>query len=144
MFLALIAAIPLHLAAAGAALPATGTNDRTDTQKHSLQHVSAYDSPNFDSQAERGLLEKANTDRERAGLSPLRMDDTLVRAAREHAAEMAAHGKIAHQFPGEAAPSERIVAVSTLHLSRVGENVAVAESVEEAHSALMASPPHRD
>jgi hypothetical protein len=31
-----------------------------------------------------------------------------------------------------------------LHLEREGENVAMAGNTEEAHEALMASPPHRD
>jgi uncharacterized protein YkwD len=139
MFLALIAAIPLHLAAAGAALPAAA-----DTAPNSSwQQVSPYDSPNYDSQAEHELLDKANADRARAGLPPLKMDESLVRAARAHAAMMAAQKHISHQFSGEPSPSDRIAAVSSLHLQRTGENVAVAPNVEEAHDALMASPPHR-
>ena len=140
MFLALIAAIPLHLAAAGAALPAAA-----DTAPNSSwQQVSPYDAPNYDSQAEHELLEKANADRARAGLSPLKMEESLVRAARAHAARMAAQKHISHQFSGEPSPSDRIAAVSSLHLQRTGENVAVASNVEDAHDALMASPPHRD
>src|SRR6059058_4162747 len=140
MFLALIASIPLHLAAVGAALPAAA-----DTAPNSSwQQVSPYDSPNYDSQAERDLLEKANSDRARAGLPLLRMDAGLVRAARAHAAEMAAQKHISHQFSGEPSPSDRIAALSSLHLERTGENVAVAPNVEDAHDALMASPPHRD
>jgi uncharacterized protein YkwD len=141
MFLALIAAIPLHLAAAGAALPVTPANTAPNS---SWQQVSPYDSPNYDSQAERELLDKANSDRAQAGLPPLKMDAGLVRAARAHAAEMAAQKHISHQFSGEPSPSARIAAVSNLHLQRMGENVAVAPNVEDAHDALMASPSHRD
>jgi uncharacterized protein YkwD len=141
MFLALIAAIPLHLAAAGAALPATAADTAPNS---SWQQVSPYDSPNFDLHAERELLDKANTDRVRAGLPPLKMDEGLVRAARAHASRMAAQKHISHQFSGEPSPSDRIAAVSNLHLQRTGENVAVAPNVEDAHDALMASPPHRD
>src|SRR5437763_8866603 len=140
MFLALIASIPLHLAAAGAALPAAA-----DTAPNSSwQQVSPYDSPNYDSQAERDLLEKANSDRARAGLPLLRMDAGLVRAARAHAAEMAAQKHISHQFSGEPSPSDRIAALSSLHLEHTGENVAMAPNVDQAHEGLMASPPHRD
>jgi uncharacterized protein YkwD len=140
MFLALIAAIPLHLAAAGAALPAAA-----DTAPNSSwQQVSPYDSPNYDSQAEHELLDKANADRARAGLPLLKMDEGLVRAARAHAATMAAQKHISHQFSGEPSPSDRISTLSSLHLQRTGENVAVAPNVEDAHDALMASPPHRD
>lgn len=140
MFLALIASIPLHLAAAGAALPPAA-----DTAPNSSwQQVSPYDSPNYDFRAERELLDKANSERARAGLPLLKMDAGLVRAARAHAAEMAAQKHISHQFSGEPSPSDRIAALSSLHLERTGENVAVAPNIEDAQDALMASPPHRD
>lgn len=140
MFLALIASIPLHLAAAGAALPAAA-----DTAPNSSwQQISPYDAPSYDSRAERELLDKANSDRARAGLPPLKMDAGLVRAARAHAAEMAAQKHISHQFSGEPSPNDRIAALSSLHLERTGENVAVGPNVDDAHEALMASPPHRD
>jgi uncharacterized protein YkwD len=141
MFLALIAAIPLHLAAAGAALPAAPANTAPNS---SWQQVSPYDAPDFDSQAERELLDKANADRAKADLPPLKMDEGLVRAARAHAAVMAAQRHISHQFSGEPSPGDRIAAVSNLHLKLMGENVAVAPNVEDAHDALMASAPHRD
>lgn len=141
MFLALTAAISLHLAAAGAALPAVPANTPPNS---SWQQVSPYDAPDFDAQAERELLDQTNADRARAGLPPLKMDPGLIRAARAHAATMAAQKHIAHQFPGEPSPSDRIAAGSNLHLQRTGENVAVAPNVEDAHEALMASPPHRD
>jgi uncharacterized protein YkwD len=141
MFLALIASATLHLAVAGAALPAAAADTAPNS---SWQQVSPYDAPNFDSQAERELLNKANADRARAGLPPLTMDLSMVRAARAHAAAMAAQKHISHQFSGEPSPSDRIATLSTLHLERTGENVAVAPNVEEAHEALMASRPHRD
>jgi len=141
MFLALIASIPLHLAAAGAALPVTAADTAPNI---SWQQVSPYYATNYDAQAERELLEKANADRARAGLAPLKMDVGLVRAARKHAAEMATQKHISHQFSGEPSPTARIAAASDLHLELTGENVAVAPNVNDAHDALMASPPHRD
>lgn len=141
MFLALIASIPLHLAAVKPALPATPADIAPNS---SWQQVSPYNSPNYDSEAERKLLEKANSERNRAGLPPLKMDAGLVRAARAHAAEMAAQNQLSHQFSGEPSLTDRIAAVSSLHLERAGENVATAPTVDQAHNALMASPPHRD
>ena len=141
MFLALIAAIALLLAATGAALPASAADAASNS---SWQQVSPYDTRNFDLQAERELLDKANADRVRAGLPSLKMDEGLLRAARAHASMMAAERHISHQFSGEPSPSDRIAAVSNLHLQRMGENVAVAPNVEDAHDALMSSPPHRD
>ena len=135
----LITAISLHLAAG---VPASKPADTAP--KSSWQQVSPYEKPSVDAEAERQLLDLANADRHRAGLSPLKMDDGLVHAAREHAEEMAAEGELSHQFAGEASLTDRISENSTLHLSRTGENVALAEDADEAHRALMASPPHRD
>jgi len=147
MFMALIASVSLHLAAAGAALPSSGAPlpaAANTVPNSSWQQVSPYDSPNYDDAAERELLDKANADRARAGLPPLKMDAGLVRAARAHAAEMAAQKSISHQFSGEPSLINRIAAVSDLHLEQAGENVAVAANADDAHEALMASPPHRD
>jgi uncharacterized protein YkwD len=141
MFWALITVISLHLAVGGAASkPATDTTPGSTSQ----QQVAASDSSAYDPQAERQLLEMANSDRVRAGLAPLKMDDGLVRAARLHAAAMAAQNQLSHQFSGEPSLPERLAARSTLHLERTGENVAVAGNSDQAHQALMASPPHRD
>lgn len=140
MFLVLITAISLHLAP-GAALP--GAAPDTAPQS-SWQQVAPDSAAAYEIEAEHQLLEMANADRARAGLAPLKMDDGLVRAARIHAAKMAAQEQLSHQFSGEPALGERISANSTLHLDREGENVASAPDPEDAHRALMSSPPHRD
>jgi len=140
MFLVLITAISLHLAP-GAALPSAGPDT---APRSSWQQVAPDSAPAFELDAERQLLDLANADRVSAGLAPLKMDDGLVRAARAHAVKMAAQDQISHQFSGEPALGDRISANSTLHLDREGENVASAPDPEDAHRALMASPPHRD
>ena len=138
MFWALATAITLHLAAGMApSKPAAAANTAPSS-------FSSYQNPSYDSEAERQLLEMANADRTRTGLPPLRMDDGLVRAARLHAAEMASQHQLSHQFSGEPSLIDRISASATLHLSRAGENVAMATTPEDAHQALMSSPPHRD
>ena len=140
MFLLLITAISLHLAP-GAALPSAAPDT---APRSSWQQVAPDSAPAYEIDAEHQLLDMANADRARAGLAPLKMEDGLVRAARAHAAKMAAQEQLSHQFSGEAALSDRISANSTLHLDREGENVASAPNPEDAHRALMASPPHRD
>ena len=112
--------------------------------KSSWQQVSPLDKPVIDVEAEQQLLDSANADRVRTGLAPLKLDEGLVKAARAHAAAMAAQEQISHQFPGEPSLTQRITAVSNLHLDREGENVAMATTADDAHRALMASPPHRD
>jgi uncharacterized protein YkwD len=138
MFWALITVISLHLAAGGA--PSHPAPDKTPT--NSL--VAPSDSSTYDRQAERQLLEMANAERAHAGLAPLKMDDGLVRAARAHAAEMASQNQLSHQFSGEPPLPQRLAASSTLRLEREGENVAMAANPDQAHQALMSSPPHRD
>jgi len=138
MFWALITVISLHLAAGGA--PSHPAPDKTPA----TSLVVPSDSSTYDLQAERQLLEMANAERAHAGLAPLKMDDGLVRAARVHAAEMASQNQLSHQFSGEPSLPQRLAASSTLRLEREGENVAMAGNADQAHQALMSSPPHRD
>src|SRR6202142_398160 len=147
MFRAFILVISLHLAAGGAVpKPAADATPRgsSSSQQQVAASDSAADSSKYDVQAERQLLDMANAERTRAGLAPLKIDDGLVRAARAHAAEMAAENRISHQFSGEPSLPQRLAASSPLHLERTGENVAMAGNPDHAHQALMASPPHRD
>src|SRR5579863_6433009 len=140
MFWALITAVSLHLAAGGA--PSKAAADMTSPS--SWQQASSQDSAAYDLEAERQLLEMANAERAEAGLAPLKMDPGLVRAARAHAAEMAAQNQLSHQFSGEPSLPQRLAATSALRLDREGENVAMAPNPDQAHQALMSSPPHRD
>jgi uncharacterized protein YkwD len=96
-----------------------------------------------DPAAESRILELANQSRRQAGLSPLRMDESLSVAAREHARLMVETEQLAHQFAGEPALLQRIAQASPLRLDRAGENVAYNSSAERAQQALMLSPPHR-
>ena len=146
MFRALITLIFLSLAAE-AATPKPVTPADIAPQS-SWQQVGPDESPSasasYDSKAEHQLLEMANADRARAGLPPLKLDPGLTRAARDHAAEMASGKLLSHQLVGEPPLTRRISANSNLHFDREGENVAIAETPDEAHNALMNSPPHRD
>src|SRR6266851_3187441 len=142
MFWALITSISLHFAAGVA--PSKPVAAADIAPKSSWQQVSPYDGQSYDAEAERQLLEMANADRVHAGLPPLRMDDGLVRAARAHAAEMASQNQLSHQFSGEPSLPQRLAASSTLRLEREGENLAMAGNADQAHQALMSSPPHRD
>jgi uncharacterized protein YkwD len=157
MFWALVTVISLHLAAGGAVSKPAAATDPGVSSSHSQQQQvadsdssgdssagSSRDSSRYDVQAERQLLEMANAERARAGLAPLKMDDGIVRAARAHAAEMAAQNQLSHQFSGEPSVPQRLAASSSLHLERTGENVAMAADPDQAHHALMSSPPHRD
>jgi len=103
----------------------------------------AQPSPYYDSEAGRRLLEMANHERAKAGLPALQADDGLTKAARAHAAAMAAEQKLSHQLSGEPSLVQRLAANTKAHLDQSGENVAFAGSVDQAQDSLMHSPPHR-
>ena len=103
----------------------------------------AQPSPYYDAEAGRLLLQMANRERARAGLPPLQVDDGLTKAARVHAAAMAAQQKLSHQLTGEPNLVHRLAANTKTHLDQSGENVAFAGSVDQAQDSLMRSPPHR-
>ncbi|MBV9623678.1 MAG: CAP domain-containing protein [Acidobacteria bacterium] len=140
MFLALIAAIALLLAAANPSPPA----GRATANTPSVHPSAAYDASAENNESELELLQLANRDRAHAGLEPLVVDEGLIRAARVHVAEMAAQRQLSHQFSGEPSLIQRIAEHSSLHLEGAGENVAMASTLEQAYKALMASAPHRD
>jgi len=98
----------------------------------------------YDSEAERKLFELANQARAQAGLTPLRTDEGLTEAARQHAAAIAERQQLSHQLPGEAPLAQRLTASTNLHLERGGENVATAATVDQIYASLMRSAPHRE
>jgi uncharacterized protein YkwD len=112
-------------------------------QQQTVDAADPPSSPSYDAEAERRLLELANRDRAKAGLPPLRKDEGLTQAAREHNATMAAQKKLSHQFSGEPDLVDRLAANTKARLDQAGENVAFAGTVDQAQDNLMHSPPHR-
>jgi len=93
--------------------------------------------------AEQFLLAAANQDRVARGLRPLRLDPALTQAALAHAREMSTHREISHQFPGEAALSDR-GANAGAHFNLISENVAEAPISSMIHDLWMHSEGHRE
>ncbi len=98
--------------------------------------------PVSDSGLERELLMLTNQDRNRQGLQPLAIDETLTEIAREHAAGMARQGFISHELPYGNLRT-RLSGRGYRYLT-ARENVATAGSVTYAQNALMDSPKHKD
>ncbi|MGD0506695.1 MAG: CAP domain-containing protein [Terriglobales bacterium] len=125
--------------------------DSKQPTPHSNSAAGSSSGSGEDSAAENELLEAANQSRERAGVPPLRMEESLREAARVHARQMIANGRLDHQFSGEPPLLERIAQVSPLlgplndapKIDRAGENVAYAPCALDVNDALMHSPPHR-
>jgi hypothetical protein len=96
----------------------------------------------FDSQAERQLVQMLNQERARAGLPSVKVDDRLTQAARAHSSLMAQADQLTHQLAGEPTLPKRLAATH-LRFNNDAENVAYNYSVQAAHDGLMRSPPHR-
>jgi uncharacterized protein YkwD len=125
---------------AGADTLRAGSAGSSSADVHS---VSAGQFRNYDPGAEQRLLQLTNLERSQVGAPALQLDPGLSEAAREHAAVMAARGELSHQFAGEAPLQDRL-AISSLHLDKAGENVALDVDVDQAHDGLMHSPHHRE
>jgi uncharacterized protein YkwD len=88
------------------------------------------------------LLELANQARAEAGAGPLKWDENLAIAAREHCLRMAAEGPLSHRFPGELDVSQR-AGKAGAHFSIIEENVALGPTPAEIHEGWMHSSAHR-
>ena len=104
--------------------------------------VAADTAPDGGSVAEQYLLAAANQERAARGLQPLHRDAALARAAARHAEQMAEHGGISHQFPGEAELTAR-GASAGVAFTLIEENVAEAPNAAEIHAMWMNSDHHR-
>jgi hypothetical protein len=92
--------------------------------------------------AEQYLFQAANAERASRGLTALRWDSALYRAAQGHAQQMAARRNISHQYPGELELADRGKSAGA-KFSVIAENVAEAETAVRIHDAWMNSPGHR-
>lgn len=91
---------------------------------------------------EKALLELTNKEREKAELPPLKANEKLFKAARDHSANMAKQNQLDHTLDGKD-PGDRLKDVGYEHLGW-GENVAGgARTPEEAVQTWMNSPGHR-
>src|SRR5262245_28275006 len=84
------------------------------------------------------IMTLINRDRAAAGLTPLGNHPAAQRIADGWSRQMAAAGQLAH--------NDRFLSLRSLAQLRatmVGENVAVAGSLERIHQLFMDSPPHR-
>jgi Cysteine-rich secretory protein family len=92
--------------------------------------------------AEQYLFQAANAERAQRGLSTLRWDSALYRAAQGHSLEMAKRESISHQYSGEPELASRGKSAGA-RFSLIAENVAEAQTAVRIHDAWMNSPGHR-
>ncbi len=87
-----------------------------------------------------GLL---NQERANAGLAALVADPALTEVARRHSADMLARGYFAHTSPEGHDLADRLAAAEITYRI-AGENLALAPTLQLAHTGLMNSPEHRE
>jgi hypothetical protein len=93
-------------------------------------------------QSEARLFELLNQSRGAARLPPLSSDESLRDVAFGHSTDMADHDFFGHVSPLTGDPEARLRRAGVL-VSAYGENIAQADSPENAHDSLMSSPGHR-
>jgi len=88
------------------------------------------------------MLELLNKERTSRGLKPLVMDEELRQVARRHSEDMFVRGYFSHYTPEGEDPFQRMRdARVTFRIA--GENLALAPTLQLAHTGLMNSPGHR-
>ena len=129
---------------AGSEASENKSGDCVDSTQTSGRHLTPPDSRAIeDTAAESELLLMANHSRAAAGVPPLRMDESLLEAARRHAQLMLLNQQMEHQYSGEPELMQRISLAGPLKMDYAGENVAYATCPTSANDALMHSPLHR-
>lgn len=88
------------------------------------------------------MLELVNRERTASGLVALSADPELTEVARRHSADMFARGYFSHNTPEGRDPFERIRQANVRYIT-AGENLALAPTLQIAHTGLMNSPGHR-
>lgn len=91
---------------------------------------------------EQFLFDSANRERVAQQLRPLKWDNALADAARQHALLMADQADLSHRLPGEPRLDERAGRAGA-RFSQVGENIAMGPQAPAIHRGWMESPGHR-
>lgn len=101
-----------------------------------------YNNPKVRADLEAQMLELVNEERVKHGLKPVQADPELTLVARAHSRDMFGRGYFAHVNPDGRDPFDRMKQANVRFVS-AGENLALAQTLEIAHTNLMNSPGHR-
>lgn len=94
------------------------------------------------SKDEQTLVDLVNKERAKAKLPPLKINALLMKAARDHSANMAKTGMVEHVIDGDG-PAERVEKLKYKHKG-VGENLGGAFTVPQVLQVWMESKIHRE
>ncbi len=88
------------------------------------------------------MLSLVNRERIANGLLPFEADPEMTEVARRHSADMFSRGYFAHNTPENKSPFDRMHDAN-VRFRTAGENLALAPTLQTAHTGLMNSPGHR-
>ena len=88
------------------------------------------------------MLVMVNEERTQRGLKALKADSELTVVARKHAVDMFARSYFSHLSPEGSDPFDRMREENVKFIT-AGENLALAQNINIAHTGLMNSPGHR-
>ncbi len=98
--------------------------------------------PKVRNDIEAEMLMMVNEERSKHGLRPLKADPEMAIVARKHSRDMFNRGYFAHYTPEGISPFDRMTRDKVQFLN-AGENLALAQTLTQAHMGLMNSPGHR-
>lgn len=118
----------------------TGTIQENDGTTALNFHTDKFE---INQDAELKLVGLVNEERAKFGVKPLVVDLLIRNVARAHSMDMIQKGYFAHDDPSGLTPYDRLM---NAHVTfrMVGENLALAPTIELAHIGLMNSPSHRE
>lgn len=88
------------------------------------------------------MLSWVNAERIKAGLNTLKFDPELTEVGRKHSVDMFQRGYFSHISTDGKGPFDRM-REDGIQFTNAGENIALAPTLDIAHSGLMHSPGHR-
>ena len=88
------------------------------------------------------MLSWVNAERIKAGLNTLKLDPELTQVGRKHSIDMFQRGYFSHVSTNGEGPFDRMKE-DGVQFTNAGENIALAPTLDIAHSGLMHSPGHR-
>jgi len=106
-----------------------------------LNQRTLYNESTSKSTLRQTLLNLVNTERKKAGLNPIELNDELTTLAQAHTDDMSANNYFSHVNLDNETPEDRRIEAGIL--TPVSENIAKDVSIEFAHSGLMRSAAHR-
>jgi uncharacterized protein YkwD len=98
--------------------------------------------PQICAEAEASMLVLVNQERSQRGIAIVKADEPLRTVGRAHSLDMFQRGYFSHYTPEGKDPFDRMDAAG-IHYQAAGENLALAPTLQAAHTGLMNSPGHK-